>query len=171
VFHEDTIGFAWTIRDDAPRDHVIGRFEEIADIMAKALLRLGVDARVGEVAGEYCPGAYSVNARGATKLMGVGQRTILKAAHVGGVVVVGGSDRIRSVLVPVYDALGLQWNPDTTGSVQDETSGVTYLDAQQAIVDEFASRYELAEGTLARDTVALAEELEPEHLAVLSPSR
>ena len=38
--------------------------------------RLGVDARVGEVPGEYCPGAFSVNARGRIKLAGVGQRLI-----------------------------------------------------------------------------------------------
>jgi len=37
--------------------------------MAAAFRRLGVDARVGEVSGEYCPGAHSVNARGATKLI------------------------------------------------------------------------------------------------------
>ena len=56
--------------------------------MRTALCSLGVDARIGEVAGEYCPGKYSVNARGATKIMGVGQRLARHAAHVGGVIVV-----------------------------------------------------------------------------------
>ena len=70
--------------------------------IAAALCDLGVDARVGEVEGEYCPGEYSVNARGALKLMGVGQRIVRGAAHVGGVLVVGRSDRTRRVLEPVY---------------------------------------------------------------------
>ena len=90
-----------------------------------ALARLGVDARVGEVPGEYCPGAFSVNARGRTKLAGVGQRLISGAAHLGGVVVVRDSAGVRDVLIPVYEALGLEWDPETTGSVEDEVPGVT----------------------------------------------
>ena len=39
------------------------------------LLRdLGVDANFGPVAGEYCPGEHSVNARDAVKLVGTAQR-------------------------------------------------------------------------------------------------
>ena len=51
--------------------------------------RLGVDARVGEVPGEYCPGAYSVNARGRVKLIGTAQRLVRGAALLGASVVVG----------------------------------------------------------------------------------
>jgi hypothetical protein len=38
-------------------------------------------------------------------------------AHVGGVLVVRGEEQIRDVLVPVYEALGLEWLPETAGSV------------------------------------------------------
>ena len=105
VFHGGTIAFSWTMPDAVPREDVMARFDEAADIMMRALRRLGIDARVGEVPGEYCPGQHSVNARGERKLMGVGQRLIRGAAHVGGVVVVSGGERIRDVLLPVYDAL------------------------------------------------------------------
>jgi hypothetical protein len=37
--------------------HTGERFERFASLIAAALGGLGVDARVGEVAGEYCPGA------------------------------------------------------------------------------------------------------------------
>ena len=141
------------------------RFDEAADIMMRALLRLGIDARVGEVAGEYCPGQHSVNARGERKLMGVGQRLIRGAAHVGGVVVVGDGGRIRDVLVPVYEALGVEWRPETVGSVEDEVEGADYKDVARAILDEFAGRYELYEGALSAETLRLAEGLEGEHLA------
>ncbi|MCH7786689.1 MAG: lipoate--protein ligase family protein [Chloroflexi bacterium] len=165
VFHEDTLAFSWTIPDQNPRQNIEARFQEIADLIAAALRNLGVDARIGEVADEYCPGQYSVNARGSKKLMGVGQRIISKATHVGGVVVVGGSQRIRDVLVPVYQALQLDLEPSTIGSIGDELGATNFDDVRQAIVDEFASRYNLSNGALAPDTVALAETLESEHIA------
>lgn len=165
VFHEETIAFAWTIPDPNPRADVDSRFDEIADIVVTVFRRIGIDAYIGEVSGEYCPGKHSVNARGATKLMGVGQRIISRAAHVGGVVVTGGSQRIRDILVPVYDALALNWQPNTVGSVEDELGSVSYEDVRQSIVDEFASRYDLYEAPLNDETLALAKELAPEHIA------
>ncbi len=165
VFHEDTIAFSWAIPDPNPRAGVEARFQELADIMAAAFRRLGVDARIGEVAGEYCPGRYSVNARGRKKLMGVGQRLVAGAAHVGGVVVVGSSYRVRDILVPVYRALDIAWDPDTTGSLEDEIGPIRHEDVLQAIVDEFASRYRLVDGSLSPETLALAEAVEAEHMA------
>ena len=72
VFHRETLAFAWTIPAPESRDGIHARFAEIAAIVAAALRRLGVDARIGEVPGEYCPGAYSVNARGERKRRALG---------------------------------------------------------------------------------------------------
>ena len=47
------------------------------------------------------------------KLAGIGQRLIKSGAHVGCVIVAGGSDELRAVLTPVYEALGLGWEPAT----------------------------------------------------------
>ena len=135
VFHSGTIAFSWTMADTVPREDVMARFDEAADIMMRALRRLGIDARVGEVPGEYCPGQHSVNARGERKLMGVGQRLIRGAAHVGGVVVVSGGERIRDVLAPVYDALEVPWRPETVGSVEEEIGGAEYEAVVDAILD------------------------------------
>ena len=99
------------------------RFRTIAGIVERALQRLGVDARVGEIPREYCPGDYSVNARGQTKLAGIGQRLIKGAWHIGGVIVVAEAERVRDVLIPVYEALGLDWDPATAGAVADEAPG------------------------------------------------
>ena len=163
VFHEGTLAFTWTIPDRNPRENIDARFRETASLIASALCRLGVDARVGEVPGEYCPGAYSVNARGLTKLMGVGQRIVSGAAHVGGVVVVGGSGRIRDVLTPVYDALAHDWAPETAGSVEDELGEARFEDVRQAIADEFAARYELYDGALPAEVAERALALEADH--------
>ena len=125
VFHTETLAFAWTIPAPEARDGIPARFAAVADLIAAALRRIGVDARVGEVPGEYCPGGHSVNARGARKLMGVGQRVIRGAAHVGGVIVVQDSARVRAVLEPVYAAMGFAWDPAATGSIEDELGTAT----------------------------------------------
>jgi octanoyl-[GcvH]:protein N-octanoyltransferase len=166
VFHEETIAFSWAIPDPDPRVRIGERFQEVAAIMVGAFRGLGVDARIGEVPGEYCPGAHSVNARGKTKLMGVGQRVLLRAAQVGGVVVVGGSGRIRDVLVPVYEALGLEGDPATAGSLEDEVPSITWERAERAIVEAFASRHDLVDASLPPDVLDLAAQLEPRHEAI-----
>jgi hypothetical protein len=96
-----------------------------------------VDARVGEVPGEYCPGGYSVNARGSTKLAGLGQRLIAGGAHVGAVIVVDRADLVREVLGPVYAALGLDWDPAAVGAVSDEAPGTTVADVLDAVREAY----------------------------------
>lgn len=162
VFHEGTLAFAHAIPDDDPTARTTARFDKMAGIMASALRRLGIDARIGEVLGEYCPGGHSVNARGAAKIVGIGQRLGRGGAHVGGVVVAERSDLVRAALVPVYEALGLDWDPDTTGSAEDET-GATWADVERAIVAELGDRYEIVEGSLDEDTLALALDLTPHY--------
>ena len=131
----------------------------------QSVARLGIDARVGEVAGEYCRGADSVNARGESKLMGVGQRLVAGGSHLGGVVVVDGADRVNGVLIPVYRALGLQWRPEATGAVADEAPGATWERVVEAIEAEYAELYELDPVELDPETLELARTLAPEHLA------
>ena len=166
VFHEGTVAFSWAIRDPSARERIRERFEELAEIMVEAFRSLGIDARVGEVPGEYCAGEHSVNARGRTKLMGVGQRIVKDAAHVGGVVVVTGGERVRDVLVPVYDALDLEWDPETVGSLAEEVPGLTWEQAEAAIAKAFAGRYDLEPGTLSAEIVGRARDLAPRHAVV-----
>ena len=161
VFHEQTVAFAWAERNPDPWPGTHDRFRRVAGVLERALRGLGVDARIGEVPGEYCPGEYSLNARGRTKLVGLGQRIIKGATHIGGVIVVADAARIREVLVPVYEALGLPWDPDTTGSIEDEIGGVPFEDVVAAIRSELPA---LDEAPLDGATLALAEQLERQHL-------
>jgi lipoate-protein ligase A len=165
VFHEDTISFAHALADPDPRRRVDERFAATSDLVASALRRLGVEAQVGEVAGEYCPGAHSVSAGGRLKIVGIGQRLVAGGTHVGGVLVVSGADRVKRILVPVYDALGLEWRPDTTGSVADEVPGVTWQDAARALEGEYRDRHGLGAAELDEATLTLARTLAPEHLS------
>jgi octanoyl-[GcvH]:protein N-octanoyltransferase len=171
VFQEGTLAFSWAIPDPSPREGIRRRFDEIAAIMVQAVRSLGVDARIGEVPGEYCPGEHSINARGKTKLVGVGQRVLAGAAHVGGVVVVSGSERVRQVLLPVYEALDLGWDPATVGSLEDERSGTSWDEVEGAVLDAFAARYDVNEGEITPETEGLARELAPRHAVAPSPLR
>ncbi len=166
AFHEGTLAFAWATPAERPVAETHQRFELLAGIVAEALRRLGVDARVGEVPGEYCPGAWSVNARGRTKLAGIGQRLISGGAHAGGVLVVEGSGLLRQALVPVYEALDLAWDPETVGSVADELPTTTLDDAEAAIIAGLESHFELADAELDRATLQLAGQLEAGHIAL-----
>ena len=163
VFHEHTLAIAHARPDDDPQAHIYPRFEESSGWIERSLKRLGVDARVGEVPGEYCPGGYSVNARGVKKLAGIGQKLIKRGGHLGGVLVVENGARVRGVLVPVYQALGLEWNPSTAGSVADEIGNVTLDDAEDALIAELEELYDVHESPLDRDTLAIARRLAPDH--------
>ncbi|MGH2704721.1 MAG: lipoate--protein ligase family protein [Actinomycetota bacterium] len=162
VFHEGTVALARAIPDSDPTSRTVARFEETSDLVASALRTLGVDARVGEVPGEYCPGDHSVNIGGLRKLAGIGQRLVAGAAHLGGVVVVTGANRIRRVLDPVYAALRVEWDPATTGAIADEVA-VEWEDVFDAIRAEFAARFEIEESAIDQETTALAERLEADH--------
>jgi octanoyl-[GcvH]:protein N-octanoyltransferase len=163
IFHDGTMEVGHAVPDDEPRAGIHARFELTAERLAAALARLGVDARVGEVAGEYCPGRYSVNARGTVKLAGIGQRIVGGGSHTGVVLVVEGEQRINDVLEPVYAALSLDWEPGVTGSVRTEEPRATWERISDALVTEYALEYDLIEGELDADTLALAKELAEEH--------
>jgi lipoate-protein ligase A len=166
AFYEGTLAIAWATPDTRPVARTRERFEELAGVLVAALGSLGVDAMVGEVPREYCPGAWSVNARGAVKLAGIGQRMIAGAAHRGAVVVADGSDVLREALMPVYRALALDWDPTTAGSVADEAPGVGIDRVEEALIAELGRRYELVPAEVDSATLALAEELEAEHAAL-----
>ncbi|MFP6639017.1 MAG: hypothetical protein VCC04_02140, partial [Myxococcota bacterium] len=117
----------------------------------------------------YCPGDYSVNADGRIKLMGVGQRVIQGAAHLGGVIVVRESDRTREVLTPIYEALGLDWDPSTVGAVDDVVAGTTLQDVQRALLDELHEIRTTETTPVAPETYALADELVPWHSPEANP--
>jgi lipoate-protein ligase A len=149
--------------DPNPAGGTRARFEQMADLVRDALLRLGVDARVGEVGGEYCPGAFSVNARGKVKLAGIGQRLIKGGAHVGCVIVAEDTEGLRRALVPVYEALEIEWDPGTAGSVEDEAPGVGCAEVTDAVLAELAQHFQLSEASLDPGTLELAARLEQRH--------
>ena len=106
-----------------------------------------------------------MNAAGARKLAGIGQRVVARGSHTGAVIVVDGAERVRDVLEPVYAALELRWDPRTVGAVTEEvaTGSAPWDAVRDALLAEYARRYDLSEGELDPETLALAGRLAAEH--------
>jgi lipoate-protein ligase A len=139
------------------------RFAEEAGRQAKALRGLGIDARVGEVPGEYCPGQFSVNARGRVKLIGAAQRIVQGAWLLSSVVVVRDAEPLRAVLEEVYAALELAWEPATVGGVANEATGLSVEDVTQVLLAEYAQRYRLHAASLQAAELTAARALLERH--------
>jgi lipoate-protein ligase A len=165
LFHEGTLAIAWSSPAERPVAGTHERFEWLAELIVRALQGLGVDARVGEVPGEYCPGAWSVNAGERTKLVGIGQRLIRGGAHCGAVIVVNDSKLVRETLEPIYAALELEWEPSTTGAVEDEVGPTTLAAVEDAVIAELANEFEITEAELDPETLELAKKFEESHHA------
>jgi lipoate-protein ligase A len=147
------------------------RFARFGGLFADLLRGLGVDARVGEVPGEYCPGSQSVNARGAVKLVGTAQRMVRDAWLFSSVVVVDDSSLVRPLLTMVYDALGLPFDPASVGSVRDERPSATAERVEQAVVAAYSSEYRLEPAELDPEAVRDARALADDHRAARRPPR
>jgi lipoate-protein ligase A len=139
------------------------RFAEDARRQARALRGLGVDARVGEVRGEYCPGEFSVNARGRVKLIGAAERIIRGAWLHSSMVVFDGAPRLQAVLRDVYAALGLDWDPETVGDVATEAPEAGLGDVRRALLAGYEGRYALTPSALTPADLARSAELLDRH--------
>ncbi len=168
VFHGLTLAFSLALADGDPQGGIHSRFQMISGVMMKAFQSLGIDARVGEVPGEYCPGSWSVNVGGRVKVMGVGQRLVRGAAHIGGVVVVDDGESIRDVLIPVYRALHIDWDPRTSGALADRSPGLDNSKVIKAIKKAMSGIYDLEPGHLPESLVEEARSLVPEHLPMVA---
>lgn len=163
VFSTGSLAFAWCLPVSDGRRDIQARFDRLAEIVRSALTDLGVDARIGAVPGEYCPGDHSVNVAGRRKVMGVGQRLVKGAAHVGGVIVVRDAARIARVLEPIYAAMELEFAAGAVGSV-DQTSARLGLDeVRDALLARFAEQVDLEPAEPEPELLALADGFEAEH--------
>jgi lipoate-protein ligase A len=111
AYHGGSLVIEWS--GEGGLEGVAQRFEAAANAIALALRELGVDARVGPVPGEWCPGSYSVNLAGTAKLAGLAQRVRGRHFELGASLVAQDPEPVRAVLVDVYAALELPFDPGT----------------------------------------------------------
>jgi len=67
--------------------------------------------------------------------MGVGQRVIHGGAHVGGVITVAETSLLRATLVPIYEALDLDFRPETAGGIADFDASLGPADLMAAMLE------------------------------------
>jgi octanoyl-[GcvH]:protein N-octanoyltransferase len=134
AYHREALVLDLAAPHPAPHSGHRARFAAAAAALADGLRELGVDARPGPVPGEYCPGEFSVNARGATKLVGTAQRLTRHGYLFSAVVLVGDPEPVRSALAAAYPLLGLDWDPATVGAVADEVRGTTVAEVANVVV-------------------------------------
>ena len=119
----------------------LAAFDAGALCFQDVLRDLGLDARVGPVAGEYCAGEHSVNARGQVKVVGIAQRAMRRARLLTACIVLEEPDRLRPVVDAVYGAMMLEWSPETLGSVRDEGARGTLDDIVHELVTGLQYRH------------------------------
>lgn len=110
-----TLAFARCHAVEAPRRDLRKRYRAASRDVRTALESIGVDATAGEPADSFCPGTHSIQAGG--KVAGIAQRVRDGAALVSGVVVVADREAVADVLEPVYEVLGVPFDPGTVGSI------------------------------------------------------
>ncbi|MGH3423884.1 MAG: lipoate--protein ligase family protein [Nocardioidaceae bacterium] len=163
AYTEQTLVIDHVVPEREPGRRLHQRFEEYGELISVVLADLGVDARVGEVPGEFCPGTYSINARGVAKLVGTAQRVVRDAWLFSSVIVIDGADEIRALLPPVYEYLGLAFYPVSVGAVAEEAPGVDAEVLSNAFVKAYAQMTDLEPVDLDEGTLAQASGLLREH--------
>ncbi|WP_191296546.1 lipoyl protein ligase domain-containing protein [Lentzea cavernae] len=116
----------------------------------------GVDARIGEVEGEYCPGEYSINVGGDTKVVGSAQRVTSTGSLFSTVVQVVVPDRVRAVIIDVSKALGYDLRESSIAGLADYSPALTAADVAAAFVADYRRRLDLTDGSLPAWAVAHA---------------
>lgn len=134
AYHRGALVLDLVARHPDARREFRERFALLGAHLAAALRTLGVPAGVGPVAGEYCPGEFSVHAGGTTKIVGTAQRLTRHGYLLSAVVLVTDPEPVRAVLVDAYAALGLEWRPASVGAVADHVPGVTVVDVADAVL-------------------------------------
>jgi octanoyl-[GcvH]:protein N-octanoyltransferase len=159
AYDENAVVVELITRTASISDGTQERFASGSKIVTEALAGLGVETVNAQLAGEYCPGRWSLHLRDGPKVAGAAQRSIRGASLFTAVVVVSGGDRLREVLVAVYDALGLPWTPSTAGAIGDDRPDVRPGDVVDAVVGELRRTRGAAGTTIAAATIAEARKL------------
>ncbi|MCW5952958.1 MAG: lipoate--protein ligase family protein [Propionibacteriaceae bacterium] len=137
--HEGTLIIDVVAAADEPHTRNRDRFRQASAAICRALNSLGVPAQVGELPGEYCPGEFSVNAAGETKLAGIAQRVTPWGFLVSINLVVDDPEPLRAVVEACYRQLGLTVDPSRVGAVSDHLPGVRARDIAYLMIAELAA--------------------------------
>ncbi|MDX8035400.1 hypothetical protein SK803_34765 [Lentzea sp. BCCO 10_0856] len=137
-------------------------FAANAESHVRVLRELGdVDARVGEVDGEYCPGEFSINVGGTAKVVGSAQRVTATGSLFSTVVQVVVSDQVRAVIEDVSEALGYDLRHSSIAGLADYAPGLTADEVATSFKADYRRRLDLTDGQVPAEVVAHASTVTP----------
>ena len=142
AYHEESLVIDILSRDPDPHKFINERFKALGEIFIESLAKLNVEARLGQLPFEFCPGKYSV-VNEKVKLVGTAQRIKRGGWLISGSVVVRNSSPVREVLNNVYRALNLEMDPNTVGSVADLNSEISVDDLNSSIISTLKEHFEI----------------------------
>jgi hypothetical protein len=126
IFDENALVISILAAHPDPREHIIERYQIFANILANTLMLFGIDARIGELPYEYCPGRFSLNASGRLKLAGMAQRISRTSFQIEALICVTRSPPACTALAAAYAGLELQFDPHTYGALTDVQPTLDY---------------------------------------------
>ena len=135
LFDENALGITIIAPHAEPHKYMLKRYEILSTALAKALHKIGIDARVGELPNEYCPGKYSVNAEGRIKLVGVAQRMNQRCLQMGAIISVTRSDEACAGIADAYGAMGINYDPKTYGAIADLYPSLSFVEVKEAFME------------------------------------
>jgi octanoyl-[GcvH]:protein N-octanoyltransferase len=163
VYDDECLVVEHVTREEDVTAGLAARFDAQSALLRDVLAGLGADAQIGELPGEYCAGAHSINLGRRIKVVGIAQRAIRHGALTTAVVVVGGGERLRAAIAEVYGALGLTVDPARAGALADELPSVDAGRVADAIRDAYAREATLTRVEIDAALCAAARELAPRH--------
>lgn len=145
------------------------RYDEAAGLVLGAFSRMGLQAEVGEVREEFCPGDHSIRVgswRNGSKVVGIAQRITRRATSVGGIVLVSGERELEHVLKRVYGAMSLPFRTGNVGSLRQAGLAAGVAEVIEAFATEAESRYDAGRISLDEATVEEARRSGGRHVIV-----
>jgi octanoyl-[GcvH]:protein N-octanoyltransferase len=133
MFDEHALAITLIWPHAEPHAHTIRRYEIFSNAIARALMTLGIDARVGELPNEYCPGKFSINAGGKVKLVGIAQRMNRRCVQMGAIIAVERSEIVCAAIADAYAAMALPFDAKTYGALAELAPCESYNSARDVI--------------------------------------
>ena len=148
AYHEESIVFDVLSHDPNPHQLINKRFQAIGEVFIETFDRLGIQAELGQLPREFCPGKYSVISEN-VKLVGTAQRIMRGGWLVGASIIVRNAAPVRQVLSNVYRALELDMDPSTVGSLNEFDSNISVDDLITSLITTLKNHFEITEVDLA----------------------
>ena len=108
-----------TAPHENPGKDIINRYELFSEKISSYLALLGVDARIGQVDGEFCPGRFSINSSSQKKLVGIAQRITKSGYYLSALILLEQSSEAIDALSATYKLIDLDFNPSSHGDLHE----------------------------------------------------